>query len=104
MAIQKQSEEVTTPKQVADWMIAQFEVEDELFQQKTAERIQELSGEAFVTLDANGVLGISSKVLYQFKKLTGDTVVWVAVQGDWSAGYWRKRHIQDKEGRRQDYY
>ena len=85
-------------------MVKLLEIEDELFQQKTAERIQELFGEEFVTLDVSGVLGISKKVLYQFKKLTSDTVVWVAVQGDWSAGFWRKRQIQDNTGRRQDYY
>ena len=104
MTTQDQSEEQITPKQVAEWMIAQLEVEEELYQQKTALHIQEMFGEEFTTLDANGDLGISRKVLYQFKKLSGDTIVWVAVQGDWTAGFWRKRLTQDNEGRRQDFY
>ncbi len=104
MTIQNQSEEPINPKQVAEWMIKQLEVEEELYQQPTANKILELFGEEFVALDANDVLGIGRKVLYQFKKMTGDTVVWVAVQGDWTAGFWRKRDDQDNEGRRQYFY
>lgn len=104
MTIQNQSEKPITPRQVAEWMIKQLEAEEELYQQPTAYKILEIFGEEFVALDANNELGISRKVLYQFKKMTGDTVVWVAVQGDWTAGFWRKRDDQDNEGRRQDFY
>ena len=96
--------EPTTPKQVAEWMAEQLEDTAELLQQAAAYEIQDRFGAEFVCLDAFGDLGIARKVLYQFRKITGDTVVWVAVQGNWLEGYWRKRHITDGDGRRQWFY
>ena len=96
--------ELTTPRHVAEWMVGQLEEEHELRQQVAAYEIQALFGDEFVCWDANGDLGIARKVLYQFRKLTGDTVVWVAVQGNWLAGYWRKRERTDRDGRRQWYW
>ena len=85
-------------------MVAQLEEDDELPQQATALRIQEQFGDAFVCLDADGELGIDRKVLYQFRKLTDETVVWVAVQGNWLQGFWRKREPTDGEGRSQNFW
>jgi hypothetical protein len=42
----------TTPKLVAEWMVAQLEAKDELPQQATAQQIQERFGSEFVCLDA----------------------------------------------------
>lgn len=97
-------EPAITPKQVAEWMVEQLEEADELPQKATALRIQQGFGENFVCLDAEGELGIARKVLYQFRKLTGDAVVWVAVQGDWTAGFWRRRCERDGAGRKQYLY
>jgi hypothetical protein len=102
--MQPDDKQTMTPKQVAEWMVAQLEEEDELPQQATALQIQERFGDDFVCLDAYGELGIARKVLYQFRKLTDDTVVWVAVQGNWTSGFWRKRDPGDREGRRQYFY
>ena len=93
-----------TPKQIAEWMLAQLEEEGELPQKSTALLIQELFGEEFVCLDAYGDLGIARRVLYQFRKLTADTAVWVVAPDDWTTGYWRKRVAMDRAGRKQPYY
>ena len=96
--------EPVTPRQVAEWMAARIDADDELPQQAAAYEIREKFGEAFVCLDAAGELGIARRVLYQFRKLTSGSVVWVAVQGNWLAGYWRKREMSDADGRLQWYY
>ena len=93
-----------TPKLVAEWMAAQLKEDGELPQQAAAHEIKALFGDDFVCWDINGDLGIARRVLYQFRKLTGDLVVWVAVQGDWLAGYWRRREGADRDGRRQWYW
>lgn len=90
-----------TPLTVAEWMLARLGDDDTLVQQAAAYDIHALFGEVFVRRDANGDLGIARSVLAQFRKLSGDSIVWVAVQGDWLAGYWRKREVRDGEGRRQ---
>jgi len=91
----------TTARQVAEWMVDQLEQYDELLQQATAYEIRERFGAEFVCFDAYGDLGIARKVLYQFRKLTGDSVVWVAVRSNWLEGYWRKRGPLDSMGRTQ---
>lgn len=96
--------ETITPRKVAEWMVEQLMEDDELVQQDAAHRVKELFGDEFVYCDEHGYLAISRKVLYQFKKLTGEAVVWVHVQTDWVAGYWRWREAIDKPGRRQFHY
>ena len=98
------NEERTTPKQVAEWMVGQLDEEDELPQKSTVLQIQKLFGDDFVCLDPYGDLGIARKVLYQFRKLTLDTVVWVVAPDDWTTGYWRKRDSRDGAGRKQPYF
>lgn len=96
----------TTPLDVAKWMVEQLDesADGQLLQQRAAYVIQELFGPEFVCRDQFGELGISRRVLYRFKQLTEDSVVWVAVQGDLLAGYWRKREPFDEHGRRQNYW
>lgn len=93
-----------TPRQVAEWMAAQIEEEGELVQRAAARQIQGLFGDGFITYDPAGDPGIHRRVLYQFKKITGDSVVWVAVQGSWLDGFWRLRHADDRPGRLQYFY
>ena len=97
---------MTTYQEIAEWMMLQLEESDEgeLKQQETAYAIQEDFGAEFVYLDAYGNLAIDRKILYRFKKLSLETVVWVAVQGDWLAGYWRLRVKHDKPGRLQSHW
>lgn len=102
--MQSDDEKSITPKQVAEWMVEQLEEYNELQQQETVLEIQNLFGDEFVNPDEDGDLGISRKVLYQFKKLTGDSVVWVAMNGNWKVGFWRKRDTGDREGRKQYFY
>ena len=98
--MQTNDKQAVTPKQVAEWMLAQLEEADELPQRKTALQIQATFGEEFVCLDRYGELGIARKVLYQFRKLTVDTVVWVTEPDNWTTGFWRKRGTSDGAGRR----
>jgi len=93
--------EPVSPRLVAEWMLARLDADGALPQQAAAYDIQALFGEGFVCRDVNGDLGIARRVLYQFRKLSADRIVWVAVQGDWLAGYWRVREPADREGRRQ---
>ena len=93
-----------TPKEVAEWMIAQLEEFEELLQQDAAGNIQKTFGSEFVYRDDYGDLAIDRRVLYQFRKLTGDKVVWVARQDNWLEGFWRNREPSDKPGRRQTFW
>ncbi len=97
---------MTTYLEIAEWMMLQLERSDrgELKQQETAYAIQKDFGAEFVYLDLYGNLAIDRKILYRFKKLSPATVVWVAVQGDWLAGYWRLRVKNDKPCRLQNYW
>lgn len=94
----------TTPKDVADWMLAQIQAEGELRQQDAASTIKKEFGRRFVYRDENGDLAIDRRVLYQFRKLTAKTVVWVTSQDDYLAGFWRFRERGDLPGRRQDLF
>jgi hypothetical protein len=61
---------------VAEWMAAQLEQSDHLFQETVARDIEARFGKEFTYVDSNGNLGIRKNVLAAFKKLTGNTVVW----------------------------
>ncbi|MCW3055541.1 MAG: hypothetical protein JWN14_4711 [Chthonomonadales bacterium] len=102
--MQPDDKPIMTPKQVAEWMITQLEEADELPQKGAALQIQEQFGDDFVCLDAYGDLGIARRVLYQFRKLTIDDVVWVTEPDNWTTGFWRKRGSGDRPGRKQSYY
>jgi hypothetical protein len=95
---------MATPKEIAEWMVSQLEDEDELPQQKTVAKIKKLFGAKFVHKDPQGYLAIDRKVLYQFRKLTESTVVWVARPDNRLEGYWRKRDPNDSPGRTQPYW
>ncbi|MSU76515.1 MAG: hypothetical protein EXS16_00310 [Gemmataceae bacterium] len=92
-----------TPKEVAEWMIAQIEVSDELYQQTAAKKIGKSFGSEFVYRDEAGNLAIARRVLDQFRKLTSDSVVWVTHHGGGFCpdAYWRKREEHDAPGRTQ---
>ena len=92
-----------TPKEVAQWMLAQVEENDELLQVQAVADIRRLFGATFVYIGNNGELAIDRRVLSQFRKLSGDAVVWVAEHGGayWEGAHWRKRGAADPPGRTQ---
>ena len=91
-----------TPKQIAAWMFEQVEAHGQLRQPDAALEIQARFGAEFVYHDPYGYLAISRKVLYQFRKLTVDFVVWEIRDGNWFDGRWRLREFRDTPWRRQN--
>jgi len=92
---------VPTPKEIAEWMVAQIEAKDELYQVRAVEEIKKRFGREFVYPGNFGELSIDTRVLYQFRKLTGDKVVWVTLHGGAFSEecHWRKRVRGDRPGR-----
>jgi Family of unknown function (DUF6953) len=76
---------------VAEWMAAQLEQSDHLFQETVARDIAVRFGKEFTYVDANGNLGLRKNVLAAFKKRTGNTVVW-----ERRTRVWRKRTGYDR--------
>jgi hypothetical protein len=94
---------MATPKEVAQWMLAQIDENDELLQVEATSKIQQLFGPEFISVGGNGEKAIDARVLYLFRKLSGDRVVWVTEQGGvfWPGSHWRKRGTGDSPGRMQ---
>src|SRR5260370_37399962 len=92
-----------TPKEVAEWMIAQIDACDEFYQQAAAKKIAKLFGSEFVYRDEGGNLAIARRVLKQFRKLTPESVVWVTHHGGGFCpdAFWRKRERYDAPVRTQ---
>ena len=90
---------MATAKEVAEWMLEEMQRfgVNGLDQQHAAHHIQHRFGAEFVYLNKNGNWAIEKQVLAEFRKLTGDSVVW-------DRGYriWRPRQQYDKAGRQQD--
>ena len=84
----------TDPSTVALWMLKQLEREDHLDQQRAATNIAETFGTQFTYVTDSGNLAIEQKVLYQFRRLTEDVIVWSR-----SERYWRRRVPGDATGR-----
>jgi len=84
---------VTTPKEVAQWMVAQLEESDCLLQVEAVAGIEKMFGSEFVYLSDIGEKSIDRRVLNHFRTLTGEDVVWVTQHGGgyWSGAHWRKR-------------
>jgi hypothetical protein len=85
-----------TAAQVAAWMLKELEASDCLYQNVAADQIALLFGYEFTYDNARGNRAISKEVLAEFKKLTGNTVVWQRRER-----VWRKRQSYDEPGRRQ---
>ncbi len=97
---------MTTPKEVAQWMVDRLEVSDELLQVDAVKEIESQFGNDFVYLSDIGEMSIDRRVLNHFRNLTGDDVVWVTRHGGvyWTGAHWRKRGIGDANGRTQYEY
>lgn len=89
---------MTTPSEVASWMLAQIDAENPLYQYVAAAEISERFGDDFVYTNANGNDAIVASVLKAFRQLSKDSVVWERAER-----CWRLRQSSDAPGRQQDY-
>ena len=87
---------MTTAREIAQWMVDQLEIRSELYQEDAVHEIAHMFGEEFTYENENGNAAIDKTVLKEFKKLTGDSVIWEHGQR-----MWRKRHDYDEPGRMQ---
>ncbi len=78
-----------SPRAVAEWLISELEEVGYLTQKEAVAAIQSRFGSEFVYLDVFDNLAISRKVLYQFRKLRSDRIVWEISNNDWFNGWWR---------------
>jgi hypothetical protein len=87
---------VTTPEDVARWLLSQLREQQTLYQNVAVYGIIEQFGEDFAYHNDTGNPAIARNILAAFRRLTGDTVVW-----DRSERCWRFREGYDEPGRRQ---
>jgi uncharacterized protein DUF6953 len=87
----------TTPEVIAQWMLAELERRQNLYQADAVSEIAGKFGPEFTYLNENGKPAIDRRVLKAFRKLSGDTVVWER----WDF-CWRKRNQTDAPGRKQE--
>lgn len=85
-----------TPDEVAAWMLEQLERTGELYQEDAVDQIARKFGPDSIYENENGNPAIAKPILAAFRKLTGDSVVWVS-----SDRYWKMRQPGDEPGRRQ---
>jgi hypothetical protein len=88
---------MTTEQDVAQWMLEQIESDYFLYQEAAVGQIAEEFGEQFTYVNENGNLAIDKNVLKEFRRITGDAVIW-----ERSERMWRKREQNDSPGRMQD--
>lgn len=88
---------MTTPEAVASWMLDELRNQNGvLYQEDAAYKIAARFGDEFTYLNTGGGLAIRRDVLEEFKRLTGETVVWSRGEK-----MWRRREAFDTPGRRQ---
>lgn len=85
-----------TPLEVAEWMLADLEGNDGLYQDAAVGEIIERFGDEFAWYNDNGNPAIDKKVLAAFGEMTEDLVVWVR-----SHRMWRLREEDDLPAREQ---
>ena len=88
--------EPTTPREVAEWMVKELERIQFLYQEQAVYDIESKFGDVFVYINENGNPAIDKRVLREFRKLTGDKVIWESGER-----MWRKRESYDSPGRKQ---
>lgn len=92
-----------TPAEIAKWMLARIDRYGKLLQTKAVSAIEEKFGSDFIYMGNHGEWSIDRRILYHFRKLSGDKIVWVTSHDgvyDPNA-YWRKRGPGDSPGRTQ---
>ncbi|MHB1109709.1 MAG: DUF6953 family protein [Devosia sp.] len=86
-----------TPTAVARWMVEQLEADRWLYQDKAAHVIHMTFGPWAVYLNRSGNYSIAKDVLKEFRRLTGDDIVW-----ERGIKAWRVRRDVDAPGRQQE--
>lgn len=89
---------MSTEKDVAEWMLAQFNASYRIYQESIVYKIKTLFGNEFIVTNANGNYGISKGVLKHFRNLTEGKAIWERGSRSW-------RHLRDGEeyvGRQKD--
>jgi hypothetical protein len=87
-----------TAKDVAEWMLEQFNSTRWLYQDTVVYKIKKQFGAEFVYLNANGNYGISKEVLKHFRQMTEGQAIWERGSRAW-------RHLREGEeykGRQKD--
>lgn len=85
-----------TPEVIAQWMLEELKRVNYLYQETVVYDIASKFGEEFTYHNQNGNLAIDRQVLREFRKLTGDRVVW-----ERGERLWRFRESYDPPGKRQ---
>jgi len=88
---------MATSRDVAEWMLDQFNRSGELYQDDAVYGIESKFGREFTHENEYGNVAIDRNVLKEFRKLTGDDVVWERRER-----FWRKREQDDEPGRLQN--
>jgi hypothetical protein len=88
----------SSPLDVTLWMQAKIDADGTLYQEVAVYEIIDRFGEDFAYINSNGNCAIAKPVLKEFKRLTGDYVIWIRGER-----YWRKREDGDAEGRQQEF-
>jgi exonuclease I len=86
---------MATPKEIAEWMLAEYKKKDELIQHRAATQIKEQFGEDHLYKNKNGNWAIVKPILDAFRALTPEGVVWSR-----DGQLWRKRRPNDPPGKR----
>ena len=84
-------------RDVAQWMLQRLHENGELYQDEAVDEIERNFGSAFVYENENGNPAIDRGVLREFRRLTGESVVW-----ERGEQLWRRRSTDDEDGRQQD--
>ena len=95
MDTEPQKGTLITSKDVAEWMVQELEARTVLSQEDAGSQIAAKFGHEFTYLSRSGKRAIVDRVLIAFRKLTGDTVVYVQRKN-----LWRKRASGDSDRRR----
>lgn len=85
-----------TARGIAEWMLAQVKERPRFYQERAVREIRQKFGDAWWYKNANGNMAIDKGVLREFKKISGNEVIWE--RGDRA---WRVRRDRDKPGRQQ---
>lgn len=85
---------MTTPREIAEWMVTQIPDAGFLRQARVARMIRTNYGEEFVYKNKNRNLAIRGDVLDEFRALTEGELMWSR-----SRQAWRRRRDGDPDGR-----
>ncbi|WP_017347148.1 DUF6953 family protein [Pantoea sp. A4] len=81
-------------KDVSNWMVEALAQSGCLYQQEVVDYLVKLDNESFLKENSDGNIALSTSVINQFRKDSGNDIVWVKPDK-----YWRYRVSEDEEGR-----